>query len=449
MPLGSLPLDPLARDRRRQRPRRILPAQQGRSERLAAAGHAEPRAGCARQGAADAERQGPTRAPLRLPGDPRRDGEQADQRGVRPRFPEEQFLAVLAYDVRVRGVAFGPGDETLSPPLHPPHRPARRLLVAQVQPVQSVRVDGPAAGQVAAGSGRPVPLRRSGHRHRFRDRRRTQAGDADRLDREGRRGRRRSWPRRSGVHHHRVADRKFRQRRPSDPGQAESRPGARLGPVAAHRGQGPGLRTSRRVRGPYCADQMGVGDHHHARRAYSAVHPQDRQARSVQRQGGHRRHRHGQGFELAAELDGQPPAPFQEAAEGPARGLVLRPVRRSARRLCEKADAGLHWRGDHPGMALSPRRPGRGYRRSRGERRQDRAGDDALYHRLLHAPPGRRPAGRGPGGGRQFRLHRPVRRVQAARLHLHHGVFGPHADGGGLHAARCRARRARSVQLDL
>lgn len=41
-------------------------------------------------------------------------------------------------------------------------------------------------------------------------------------------------------------------------------------------------------------------------------------------------------------------------------------------------------------MALSPRRAGRGYPRARGDGSKDRAGDDALHHRLLHAAPGRR-----------------------------------------------------------
>jgi oleate hydratase len=49
----------------------------------------------------------------------------------------------------------------------------------------------------------------------------------------------------------------------------------------------------------------------------------------------------------------------------------------------------------------------------------------------------------------QLRLHWPVRAVQGARLHLHHRVFGANTNGSGLHTARRRARRTRSLQLHL
>ena len=92
---------------------------------------------------------------------------------------------------------------------------------------------------------------------------------------------------------------------------------------------------------------------------------------------------------LAAELDGQPPAALQGAAQGPDRGLGLRAVRREARRLREEADAGLHGRRDHPGMALPHGRAGRGHPRTGRNRCEDRARDDAVHHRVLHAAPGR------------------------------------------------------------
>ena len=101
--------------------------------------------------------------------------------------------------------------------------------------------------------------------------------------------------------------------------------------VAAHRREGSGVRPPGRVRRAYPRDQMGVGDRHHARRTHPEVHREDRQARPVQRQGRHGRHRDGEGLLLAAQLDGEPPAALQGPAQGPDRGLGLRAVRREAR----------------------------------------------------------------------------------------------------------------------
>ena len=50
----------------------------------------------------------------------------------------------------------------------------------------------------------------------------------------------------------------------------------------------------------------------------------------VQRQGDHGRYRDGEGFQLALQLDRQPPTSLQEAAEGPDRVLVLFAVRGQA-----------------------------------------------------------------------------------------------------------------------
>src|SRR5659263_510642 len=52
--------------------------------------------------------------------------------------------------------------------------------------------------------------------------------------------------------------------------------------------------------------------------------------------------RHRPGLRLAAQLDRQPPAALQEAAQGPDRGLGVLAVRRRPRRLREEADAGVH-----------------------------------------------------------------------------------------------------------
>ena len=57
----------------------------------------------------------------------------------------------------------------------------------------------------------------------------------------------------------------------------------------------------------------------------------------VQRQDCHGWHRHGAGFRLAAQLDIQPSAPVPGSAQGPARGLDLRPVQQHTWRLHQKA----------------------------------------------------------------------------------------------------------------
>lgn len=113
-----------------------------------------------------------------------------------------------------------------------------------------------------------------------------------------------------------------------------------------------------------------------------------------------------------------------------------------ARRLHRQDHRGVDRRGDHARVALPPGRARRGDRRARRHRRQGRPGDDALRHGILHAARRGRPPGRGAGGREELRLHRPVRRVGAARLHLHHRVLRADPDGGRLHAHGHRARRA-------
>ena len=127
-------------------------------------------------------------------------------------------------------------------------------------------------------------------------------------------------------------------------GTLERRPCAGLGPVAPHRRQGRGLWPPGCVRRAYTGNQVGIGDGDHAGCAHPGLHPEDRQARPVQWQGGDRRHRQRARLSLADELDGEPPAAFQEPAQGSDRGLGVFAVRGYARRLCEKADAGLHRR---------------------------------------------------------------------------------------------------------
>ena len=91
-------------------------------------------------------------------------------------------------------------------------------------------------------------------------------------------------------------------------------------------------------------DQLGVRHHHHPGRADPAVSLGHLPAGPPQRPGGHRRHRQLPGFQVAAQLDHQPPGPVQRAGPRLRLHLGLWPVHRRARRLCQKAHAGLHGR---------------------------------------------------------------------------------------------------------
>ena len=93
----------------------------------------------------------------------------------------------------------------------------------------------------------------------------------------------------------------------------------------------------------------------------------------------HRRHRYGQGLQLAAQLDAEPSAAVPRSTQRSAVCLGLRPVQRQARRLCQKAHARLHRQGDLHGVAVPHRRAHRPDRRAGRAQRQHRAGDDALY----------------------------------------------------------------------
>ena len=133
--------------------------------------------------------------------------------------------------------------------------------------------------------------------------------------------------------------------------------------------------------------------------------------------------------------------PFSGRTVTPARGLDLWPVQQHARRLHQKAHAGLHRQGDLHGVAVSsgsPRKPDRG---PGGAQCQYRARNDALYHSFLHAPHRRRPPGGGAGGRSELCLHRPICRDEAG-YHLHHRVFHAHRHGSRVHPAGYRPGRA-------
>ena len=75
-----------------------------------------------------------------------------------------------------------------------------------------------------------------------------------------------------------------------------------------------------------------------------------------------------------------------------------------ARRLRQKAHAGLHRQGNHRGMAVPHRRAGGADPRAGRAQRSLRSDADALHHRLLHAPRQGRPPRRHPRRLRELRL---------------------------------------------
>ena len=92
-------------------------------------------------------------------------------------------------------------------------------------------------------------------------------------------------------------------------------------------------------------------------------------------------------------------------------------------------------------VALPSGRAGGGHRRACRAQRQHRAGHDALYRRLLHAPrEGRPPRHRAEGCG-ELCLPRPVRRDRPGH-HLHHRILHAHRHGGRVPAAEHRPGRA-------
>ena len=115
--------------------------------------------------------------------------------------------------------------------------------------------------------------------------------------------------------------------------------GRRLGYVAQDRRAGPRLRPSRQVLLRSRADQLDERHRRNARPAHHPLYHQDLQARPVLRQGRHRRHRDREGFQLAHELDHQPPAAVPLSAQGPLPRVGLLPLHRQARRLRQEAHA--------------------------------------------------------------------------------------------------------------
>ena len=111
-----------------------------------------------------------------------------------------------------------------------------------------------------------------------------------------------------------------------------------------------------------------------------------------------------------------------------------------------EADAGMHRRGDHPGVAVPPRGAGRADPRAGRDVRELRAMHDAVHYGALPAPPRRRPAGCRSRACGQFRVPRTVRRDRTGH-HLHHRILRAHGDGSGLHPAGHRTRRARGMGI--
>ena len=104
--------------------------------------------------------------------------------------------------------------------------------------------------------------------------------------------------------------------------------GQRLGSVEEDRRAGPLLRPSRKVLLAAGAVQLGERDHHHAGRQDSPIYQEDLQARPLHRPHRHRRHRHGEGLQVAHELDPEPAAAVPRTAQRPALRLGVRPVQR-------------------------------------------------------------------------------------------------------------------------
>ncbi|MFR1166808.1 MAG: oleate hydratase [Adlercreutzia equolifaciens] len=146
----------------------------------------------------------------------------------------------------------------------------------------------------------------------------------------------------------------------------------------------------------FCGDgeeQLGKRHGDHAGREDPALYRGHLQARPAFRRRCHGRHRVGEGLQLAALLDHQPPAAVPRPARGAGVRVALRPVHRRARRLREEAHARLHRQGNLRGVAVPP---GRARSKSRAGRafREHGALHDALHHGLLHAPRRWRPSAR-------------------------------------------------------
>lgn len=215
-----------------------------------------------------------------------------------------------------------------------------------------------------------------------------------------------------------------------------------MGPVAQDRGEGRVLRPPGCLRLAHPRDEVGVLHRDDAGRAHPPLHREDRQARPLLRQGGHRWHRDRPRLQLAAVLDGHRQPHFKN----------------------QPKDQIVVWV-----YALYSDTPGD----YTGKTIEESTGEEITREWLYHlgvpveeidelAATGAKavpvmmpyvtaffmPRAAGdrpdvvPEGREELRLHRPVRRVGAARLHLHHRVLRADPDGGRLHAHGHRARRA-------
>ena len=186
-------------------------------------------------------------------------------------------------------------------------------------------------------------------------------------------------------------DGELRQRRPSHSREAERRARAGLGPVAAHRREGPVLRAARRLWRTHSRDQVGIGHGHDARRAHPRVHPADRKRDPFSGKvvTGGIVTAEDSSWLLSWTVNRQPH--FKQQPKDQIVVWVYSLFVDTPGDYVKKHDARVHRRRDHQGMALPSGRPRRRHPRTGRDRREDRAGDDAVRHVLLHAPSGRRP----------------------------------------------------------
>ena len=154
----------------------------------------------------------------------------------------------------------------------------------------------------------PFPVRHESHQRRVRHRRRQEGREAYRVRARREKGNDRSHRGRSCVRDERKLHGKLVVRRQRPRARPQHRARRMLGSLAEHRAAEPGLRPSREILRRRQGDQLGIRDGHDARREDPTVHREDLQTRSVLRQGRYRRHRDGEGFCLAFELDAESPA---------------------------------------------------------------------------------------------------------------------------------------------
>ena len=232
------------------------------------------------------------------------------------------------------------------PALHPPHRRPAGLQGPALHPLQPVRVHDPAHGEVSGRAGRAVPLRRAGGQREVR------------LQQAGSQGGHRASKSCGTARKTAIALTENDLVFITNGGCVEnSSMGSQNEPAAYNTELKPGggwdMWRKIAAQDPsfghpdkFCqrprADQLDERHRGNAGSAHHPLHQEHLQARSLHRQGRHRRHRHREGFRLADELDHQPSASVPGAAQGSLPGVGVQPVHRQARRLCQKAHAGMH-----------------------------------------------------------------------------------------------------------